>query len=97
MSLNCKNCGATIAAEDSRCPYCGSLNAKETYSGLSEKPIKTAVNEINSFVDPISNYKSSENSIKPNFLVEQSDVSSDDKMWIGIGVVILVVVFFLFL
>jgi hypothetical protein len=97
MSSNCKNCGATIAAEGSPCPYCGSVNPKETSDGLSEKPIKTAVNEINSFVDPISNYKSSDNSIKPNFSVEQSGFSSSDKIWIGIGVVILVAVFFSFL
>lgn len=93
MSLNCKNCGANIDAERGSCPYCGSPNAKTLAVTNSEDPRTATVDAIKSFVDPTSNYRSSENSVKPNFSDGPGSSSGVDKIWIGIGISILVVVF----
>jgi hypothetical protein len=93
MDNNCKNCGATISLDSKICSYCGSVQkVTETAHGV-EKPLKNALDEIKSYVDPASTYKSSENSIKPMAYDGQNQYESgnSNKVWIVIGVVVLVV------
>jgi hypothetical protein len=96
VSLNCKNCGANIDAERGSCPYCGSSNSKALSVPNSDDPRTTTVDAIKSFVDPTSNYRSSENSVKPNFSDGAGSSSGADKIWIGIGIAILVLLFLSF-
>lgn len=95
MSLNCKNCGANTDIQRGSCPYCGTPNAKTLSVANSEDLRTKTVNTIESFFDPSSNYRSSENSVKPNFSDEPGNSSGVDKIWIAIGIAILIVVFYL--
>ncbi len=97
MAWKCDGCGATVQDGDKTCEYCGRhkvlkpqiIKPNVVLEKNTSSQSNDVVDTISSALDPVKNYQSSDNSIKPNF--ENKEDHSTEKILIGIVIVCLII------
>lgn len=84
MGWKCSGCRAVMMDNCKICEYCGNIRLIERRNFNSEntnfRQSNGFIDDINNLVDPGKNYKSQENSIKPEF---SSSSSPDTGLIVG--------------
>ncbi len=95
MGWKCDGCGATVGDSLNDCDYCGRHRVIKTqhvpvnqkYHEQASKP-SDALDKISSSLDPVQNYQTLSNSVKPNF--ENKESVPVEKIVIGFIVFVVI-------